>query len=121
MVTVFLTSLFLWQVVSLARLTSFSTPVLRSFHVPGAGADVSIPPAALQAARLLAEHQAADFRLGDSLAADQLLHQRIVEYTYPIRMSAASRNLLVAGPGPSPSGCSVVAARELISLHACDN
>jgi hypothetical protein len=82
--------LLIWQVVVLARHCGFSTSILWSAFVPGAGAREALPAPVLQAAELLTSHEVLEFRLAQSLADDPLFLQRIVEYAYPARLTEAA-------------------------------
>ena len=83
---------------------------------PGSGQQVHTPQ--VQAAlRLLASHDAADFRLSEGVRADAFLHQRVEEAGWP-RIFVANSTFLLRLESEA-SACTALGAQEGVALDRC--
>jgi hypothetical protein len=101
----------------------FSVATLTAFHQPDAGAAAALPSEVIDASRVVADLALDEVMFAGRFAPDidMLLHQRLVEYLYPVRVVHGGPHfvLLAGDPLPAPT-CSMVGQHGQVQVVRCD-
>lgn len=100
----------------------FSLDTLASFRQPGAGADAALPAEVLDAARAIDALALREVMFAGRFApdVDMRLHQRLVEYIYPVRVQPGGPHfVLLAGDAPPAADCRVLAEHGQAKVVRC--
>lgn len=101
----------------------FSFDTLASFHQPGAGAQQALPAEVLDAAGAIAALGLREVMFAGRFApdVDMRLHQRLVEYIYPVRVLPGGPHfILLAGDAPPDGDCRVLAQHGQAQVLRCE-
>lgn len=101
----------------------FSLDTLASFREPGAGARQALPAEVLDAAGAVNALGLREVMFAGRFAPhiDMRLHQRLVEYLYPVRVLPGGPHfVLLAGDAPPAGACRVLAEQGQAQVLHCE-
>lgn len=101
----------------------FSRALLSQSLMADAGFDVSVPQEVIDARGLLHQYEpgTGPVALGPGLHDHPLLHQRMAEALYPVRLhESTSGRMIWMAPGPDAPGCTVIGRSDTVVLADCN-
>jgi hypothetical protein len=108
---------------SLKFYQSYDNVLFNAFQKNG-GNEVAVYPEVLDIQEIIDNYQIQDFNLDGNLLKGLPL-QRIVEFTYPIRLNPSSKNLFLSNTIENndiallPSECNLIEEGLLVNLYEC--
>jgi hypothetical protein len=106
----------------LAQDSEFSLATLATFHRPDAGAAASLPAEVLDAQRAVSSLALREVMFAGRFSphVDMRLHQRLVEYIYPVRVVPGGPHfVLLDGDALPDASCRIVAAHGQARVVRC--
>jgi hypothetical protein len=101
----------------------FSVATLTAFGAADAGAAEALPPEVIDAGRAVAALALDEVMFAGRFSPDidMHLHQRLVEYLYPVRVVHGGSNFVLLAGDPLPAaGCSQVGQHGQAQVVRCD-
>lgn len=109
---------------SLKFYQSYDYVFLQSFQLDG-GNEIAMYPEVIEIQQIIENFQLRDYKLDGNLL-NGLPMQRIVEFTYPIKLNSSSHFLFLSNTtenndiGLIPSGCKLIEEGLRVSLYECE-
>ena len=115
---------FLFILSSLKFYQSYDYVFLQSFQLDG-GNEIAVYPEVIEIHQMIKNFQLKDYKLDGDLL-NGLPMQRIVEFTYPIKLNSSSPFLFLSKTiekndnGLLPSGCKLIEEGFRVNLYECE-